>query len=140
MRKKNKNKKYIYIEPTPSYFHRSTFNLEIKDSNIANAGFGVFTKDFIPKDALIDGYFGDFMTFSNSKYYFCIKDGVGINAINYPRCYMAMINDAHQTTFTNNCRFEVDTNTNTVTVWSKVDIQPGEELLISYGKDYWDYK
>jgi hypothetical protein len=140
MRKKHKNKKYIYIEPTPSYFHSSAFNLEIKKSNIHNAGLGVFTHDFIPKDAHIDGYFGDFMSFSNSKYYFCIKDGVGINALNYPRCYMAMINDAHQTTFTNNCRFEVDTYANIVTVWSNCDIQSGKELFISYGEHYWDKK
>lgn len=135
---KQKSKKYIYIEPTPSYYHKSIFNLEINESNIKNAGLGVFTCDFIAKDTLIDCYYGDVMSFSNSKYYFYIKEGLGINALNFPRCYMAMINDAHQTPFSNNCRFEVDTITNTVSVWSMRDIQQKEELLISYGESYWE--
>jgi SET domain-containing protein len=124
---------------SPSYCHRSHYNLIIKQSSIQNAGLGVFTNEFIPKGQIIDEYFGELLEldYSPSKYYFEIKDGLGIDAFNYPRCFMAMINDAYETVNQNNCDFTIDTTNNQVFVLSIRDIHQNEELFISYGDYYW---
>jgi SET domain-containing protein len=50
---------------------------------------------------------------------------------------MGMLNDSYGTTYSNNCKFVVDLDSDTVEVWSIKDIKIGEELFISYGEDYW---
>lgn len=135
-RKKPKHE-YHYIEPIPSYYHTSKFNIEIRDSNIKQAGQGVFALEDIPENTLIDNYLGTYQSIPTSRYYFYIKEGVGIDAGNYPRCYMGMINDSFKSTFVINCKFIIDEETNKVSVWSNRKIECGEELFISYGEDYW---
>ena len=144
-----------YIQNLQLY-HHSSFDLFISPSNIVNSGLGVFTNSFIPKNTLIDGYYGEYIEgFPGGEYFFKIDQFCGINAINTPRCYMAMLNDAnHKTTltigkgkkkkqisipheFNNNCEFISDENNLTVSVYSIVDIQPESELFISYGDLYW---
>ncbi len=64
----------------------------------------------------------------------------------YPRCFMAMVNDATEDPeFTNNCDFEVEIDESDITqskiyIVSLRDIEPGEELFVSYGSDYWKTK
>lgn len=134
------------------YYHNSTFNLYLDKSKICNGGIGVFTKSFIPKNSLIDEYFGELIYgFFGGEYYFSIDDDVGINAINFPRCYMAMLNDASYKptskrklkkfiahNYENNCYFHVNDEKNKVYVHSLVDIEQNSELFISYGSNYWD--
>jgi SET domain-containing protein len=136
-RKKNKHE-FMFPDPVPSYYHTSLFTLEIKDSTIKDSGQGVFTLEDIQKDTLIDHYLGTYQIIPTSKYYFQIKDGFGIDAGTYPRCYMGMVNDSSNSNFRNNCTFVVDENDNTVTVHSLQDIKAGEELFISYGGSYWN--
>ncbi len=77
------------------YYHTSSFDLTIKQSLINNGGYGVFTNEFIPQNAHIDYYHGDLIYgLYGGEYYFSISENIGINALNYPRCYMAMLNDA----------------------------------------------
>ena len=133
-RKKNKHE-FMFPDPVPSYYHNSHFKLELKESAIKNAGQGVFTLEDIPKDTLIDHYLGTYQTIPTSKYYFHIKDGFGIDAGTYPRCYMGMVNDSVHSNFQNNCTFVVDEND--VSVYSSLDIKAGDELFISYGCSYW---
>ena len=137
MKRKKPKHEYHYVAPVESYFHNSIFKLEIRDSAIKEAGQGVFVLEDIPKDTLIDYYLGSYQSIPTSRYYFQIKDGVGIDAGNYPRCYMGMINDSFNSNFQNNCMFFIDETTNTVSVRSICDIKAGEELFISYGEDYW---
>jgi hypothetical protein len=134
-----------------NYYHKSIFDLYISKSNITNSGLGVFTKTYIPKDSLIDEYFGTYTTsLPGGEYFFRINEEGGINAINLPRCYMGMLNDAAyrptskrglrrftEHSFTNNCYFKVDVDNNKVKVYSLIDIELFSELFISYGKDYW---
>jgi SET domain-containing protein len=129
----------------------SQFDLYIDLSNIPNSGLGVFTKEFIPKDSLIDGYFGRYVEgLYGGEYYFKIDNYIGIDASEEPRCYMSFLNDASfvpkskrglrnftKHNFTNNCKFEVDIENKKVKVYSTIDIHPGSELFISYGSDYW---
>ncbi len=134
-----------------NYYHKSNYDLYISQSSIANSGLGVFTKSFIPKDTLIDGYFGEYSeSLPGGEYFFRIDENGGINAIDEPRCYMAMLNDASyrptskrklrifiEHNYQNNCYFNVDITNKKVFVYSLFDIEPNSELFISYGNDYW---
>ena len=128
---------YKYVEPVPSYYHTSNFKIEIRDSNIKEAGQGVFALEDIPENTLIDHYMGDYQILPTSRYFFQIKDNLGIDAGNYPRCYMGMLNDSFNSRFKNNCTFVTDEETNKVSVWSNRKIECGVEMFISYGEDYW---
>jgi SET domain-containing protein len=123
----------------PEYYHTSQFNLEIRNSQIKGAGFGVFTNNFIPKNTFIDYYQGLLTKYSISmgRYYFKINDEYGVEAYDYPRCYMAMLNDSYNSSFQNNCEFIVDEVNMKVSIFSIYDILPNQELFISYGSEYW---
>ena len=51
-------------------YHKSSFDLYVKKSNIPNSGYGVFTKSFIPKDSFIDFYYGNLSTAIKGGPYF----------------------------------------------------------------------
>jgi SET domain-containing protein len=135
-----------------NYYHNSKFNLYIDKSNIPNSGLGIFTKSFIEKDTLIDEYCGKKINWlSSGDYYYSIDDYNGIDAIEFPRCYMAMLNDASfkpvskrglkkfiPHNYTNNCYFNTDKILNRVYIYSLVNIEINKELFISYGPDYWN--
>ena len=133
---KCKKLKKQFGEPNEEFFHNSRFNLSIRNSNITFAGKGVFTEDFIPVNTFIDLYLGDICFYARCGSYFVeIDETCGINAILFPRCYMAMINDAHKSQFSNNC--EIRINSGNVEVWSIHPIDQGGELFMSYGDAFW---
>jgi hypothetical protein len=139
-----------YLESLKLY-HTSNFILYISKSNIINSGYGVFTKTFIPKDIKIDEYLGTYTeSLYGGEYFFRIDENGGINAIDTPRCYMAMLNDASyiptsnralrkfvKHNYNNNCYFKADIENRKVYVYSLIDIDANSELFISYGIDYW---
>ena len=139
-----------YLESLKLY-HMSQFFLYIEKSNIVNSGYGVFTKSYIPKDTLIDEYSGTYTeSLYGGEYFFRIDEDGGINAIDTPRCYMAMLNDASfipqskralrkfvNHSYINNCYFKSDIINRKVYVYSLIDIDANSELFISYGIDYW---
>jgi SET domain-containing protein len=132
------------------YYHKSKFNLYIDNSKIINSGLGVFTKEFIPKDSFIDEYYGEIIDYLyGGDYYFKIDKDYGINAEKFPRCYMAMLNDAGykplskrklkkfiEHSFINNCYFKIEDRK--IKIFSKDDILERTELFISYGSEYWN--
>ena len=134
------------------YFHHSSFDLYIANSVLPNAGYGVFTRSLIPKGTFIDYYYGTIIPYFNgSEYLFEIDDKVYVDARDFPRCYMAMINDAAYKpiskralrkfkthSYVNNCDFIVNKEKKEIQVWSTMDILPGSELFISYGSGYWN--
>jgi hypothetical protein len=123
----------------PSFYHTSPFSLSIKPSLIPNAGEGVFTNDFIPSNTIIDEYYGDvhYISFSSSRYFLEITPTCGIDAFNYPRCYMAMINDVHGTDHKTNCTFIIDQENERAFIKSTKDISSNSEIYVSYGDNYW---
>jgi hypothetical protein len=151
--RKKKNKQYYPRNTNKSiadnYFNDSEFDLYIRKSRIPNAGFGVFTNSFIPKDTVIGEYIGDIIESYKPQYttysFEIIKPdeengimGYGIDCLALPRCYMSMINDAQfSNRFTNNCDFDQREKERMVYVFSTRDIRPGEELFIDYGPYYW---
>ena len=142
------------------YYHKSNFNLYLKESQLKNSGFGVFTNNFIPANTYIDEYFGDHMSITGGSYVLKINTNCYIDAFNSPRCYMAMLNDASYVPkkiikkknkrinitpdgnyidtklLVNNSKFVYENNRGFV--YSINDIYPNEELFISYGTDYWN--
>lgn len=140
---KRRNHKVVdVIDTEPSYYNNSEYKLKIDVSTIKNAGDGIFALESITKNKLIGYYEGDVMFHINcGSYYISINDEHGINAICYPRCYMAMINDTYKTDYKYNCEFIINESNNDhnkkVEIWSISDININEELFINYGNYYW---
>lgn len=129
------------IKLTPEYYNNSKFNLLVNKSTISNAGLGIFALDKIHAYKYIGNYEGKQITRNyTGPYYFELYKRFGIDARDYPRCYMAMINDSYKTDNKINCKFMVIDKKKVVEIWSITDIEIGDELFISYGEDYWiDY-
>ncbi len=135
----SKKSRKTNTQTQPSFYHTSIYPLTIAPSNIKNAGQGVFTNAFIPEGTIIDEYFGDIyeISYASSRYFLEITPTCGIDAFNFPRCYMAMINDVHSTHLQVNCEFIIDKDTKRAFIKSIIDIPPNSELYVSYGEDYW---
>lgn len=121
------------------FYHTSLYSLTLAQSNILNAGKGVFANEIIPKDTIIDEYYGDVyeISYASSRYFLEITPDCGIDAFNFPRCYMAMINDVHGTSHEVNCIFIIDKEKRRAYVKSITDIPAKSELYIEYGDEYW---
>jgi hypothetical protein len=132
-----------------SYYNDGPFSLYITKSGLLDAGLGVYTDDFIPENTIIGEYTGEIIESynieSNDYYYELVepdeaggKMGIGIDSSELPRCYMGMVNDAQfSKQYSNNCSFESEVEEKKVYVVSLRDIEPGEELFVSYGENYW---
>lgn len=120
--------------------------LEIKPSTIAGAGKGLFTKAAIPKGTRIVEYKGTVTTWdvvkddSTNAYIYYLKPNHVIDARHHPKSLARYVNDAKGLTRTkgktNNAQFTNDGLR--VFIFAVRDIQPGEEILVEYGKTYWD--
>lgn len=142
--KKHKSIKNININTSKiifdenNYYNNSVFNLKIDISNIEEAGLGVFSQEYIPKNSFIGFYEGNVINEPfHGEYYFEINEYNGIDANELPRCFMAMINDSRGSLFQNNCKFTIDYKNFLVEIWSTKNIYSGEELFINYGSGYW---
>lgn len=116
------------------YFNNSDFKLRIDKSSIPNAGLGVFTCEFIPKGSILGEYVGSSVD-SDGDYTYVKSNGKVIDACSYPRCYVAMLNDSIGSMYFYNCKFVEDSGK--VFAISTENIPEGNELFVSYGKDYW---
>ena len=142
MGKKKNRIPYTYVEPKEEFYNDSNYNLSILPSMILNAGRGVYTAEMIPENSYIGKYCGQRQYYMNCGSYFVkfLDKPGGIDAITFPRCYMAMINDSYGSLFKNNCKMvEIvdETGEPSIEIWSINTIHPGEELFMSYGGDYW---
>ncbi len=146
------------MEIDKKYYHTSKFNLIIKESQLYNGGLGVYTNEYIEKNTIIDEYYGEKLTTAiGGSYVLMIHNKCFIDASNEPRCYMAMLNDASYRpkinykkksgrklakifidyNYTNNCEFVLDEINEKAYIKTIININIGEELFVSYGKDYW---
>jgi len=125
------------------YYNNTEFILDIKPSNIKNGGSGLFSIQNIPKDTMIGYYKGDILSGNNkvTDYSFQISAKYFIDAKEFPRCYIAMINDAKNSQFENNCEFRIIEHkikkNSKICLYSIKDIKKGNELFASYGDEYW---
>lgn len=120
--------------------------LEVKHSTIPGSGKGLFTKIFIPKGTRIIEYTGKITTWKEVKddwsnvYLYTIDPKHVIDARNNKKSLARYANDAKGLTrikgMSNNAEFEND-GLRAFLVATK-NIEAGEEILVSYGKPYWD--
>jgi len=121
--------------------------LIVRESTLPGSGKGLFTKIFIPKGTRIIEYRGKITTWkdadhqdgTNSYIYFVTKDHV-IDGLPYENEMARYVNDARGLTrvkgITNNCQY-VEEGLK-IFIESKKDIPAGSEILVDYGKEYWD--
>jgi len=121
--------------------------LVIKRSKIPGAGKGLFTSQFIAKDTIIVEYKGKRTTWKEAKaqeafngYVYYIKRNLVIDAKDHLQTLGRFANDARGLNktrgMTNNCRYIVDGDK--VFIKALKNISAGGEILVAYGKEYWD--
>lgn len=120
--------------------------LEIKTSQIPGAGLGLFTKVFIPCGSLVIEYKGVVTTWEavsgeiDNDYIYYLSSQHVINARPTPKALARYANDAKGLQqvpgINNNCIFKKMNGR--VYIKARADILPGNEILVSYGKQYWD--
>ena len=132
----------VFIFKNKKYYNNTKFALELKDSQIENAGIGLFTKEKIKKNRLIGYYGGELLKVKNENYdpdySIEINNRYVIDGSKYPRPFTSMMNDAHKSKFSNNCEFIVDLAKKRVEMRATRIINEGEELFIDYGEEYWE--
>jgi SET domain-containing protein len=125
------------------FYNNTQFILDIKPSNIKNGGNGLFSLQNIPNETMIGYYIGDVLSGNNkvTDYSFEISKKYFIDAKEFPRCFIAMINDAKNSQFVNNCEFRIIEKkikkNNRICLYSIKDIKKYDELFASYGDEYW---
>lgn len=122
-------------------------HLYLKRSLLPGAGKGLFTKTDIPKGKIIVQYKGSVHKWKDIKhedgynaYLFKINNNVVLNAKNYLKSYARYANDARGFSkivgLRNNAEYLVKKNECFIISIRK--IHKGEEILVPYGKKYWD--
>jgi uncharacterized protein len=123
--------------------------LVVKRSTIPDSGKGLFTKKLITKGTRIVEYKGRVSTWKEvdidegrNGYIYYINRKHVINAQPFPKYLGRYANDAQGMSrikgITNNCRYIADMETMRVYIEAVKDIPPGGEILVQYGKEYWD--
>ena len=120
--------------------------LLVKESSIPGSGKGLFTTEFIPKGTRIVEYKGRITTWNEMKnasdngYIYTINNDHVIDAKPTPKALARYANDARGLIrvkgITNNCNYINDGLK--AYIESFRDIPAGGEILVNYGKDYWD--
>ena len=121
--------------------------VEIKLSQLPNAGKGLFATEFIPKNTRIVEYKGKITSWKevndndgNNGYIYYVKRHHVIDASGHPSALARYANDAKGLQrvkgIKNNAEY-VEEGLK-VFIEAKRDIPAGEEILVEYGKEYWD--
>ncbi len=120
--------------------------LVVKRSRIPNSGKGLFTTKFIPKGTRVIEYKGRITTWKEADidegkngYLFRVKQYHTIDARPYLKSLARYANDAtgfqKVKTLKNNCIYIIEGLK--VFIETTKDIPAGGELLVTYGKEYW---
>lgn len=126
------------------YYNNTQWKLEVKPSQIPNAGMGLYTLETIPPESIIGYYHG--VTTRDTKllspYSFEISPRYFVDALQHPRCFIAMVNDAHNSPHEYNCEFRMESHRKIkqrkIVLYSIKEIPPNTELFANYGSDYWN--
>ena len=120
--------------------------LVIKNSTLPQAGKGLFTRSFIPAGTHIIEYKGRVTTWNevkereadNAYIMYVNRDHVS-NALPYKKALARYANDAKGVGKIRGLRNNAVYATVKKRVYIKAtrDIKPGEEILVDYGKSYW---
>jgi hypothetical protein len=124
--------------------------LKVKKSLIPGAGKGLFTTTPIKKGERIIEYLGEIIDWEEYErrverdedgYLFYINKNVCIDAFNTPEHIARFANDAAGITrvkgLTNNTEYIIEAKKRCFII-AKRNIKAGEEIFVSYTKEYWD--
>lgn len=124
-------------------------DLYIKKSQIPGAGNGLYTAKDIKKGDLVVEYLGERITWAECNaraeedkegYVFFINKNLCIDAYHTKEHLARYANDALGLTrvagLRNNCCYTIKKNR--AYVEAKMNIKAGSEILVPYGKEYWD--
>ena len=121
--------------------------LYIQDSQIPNAGKGLFTAIDIYPNEIISLFKGEILTDNEAqkrvsegkdRYFINMLDGSILDSMNVD-CFAKYANDAEafsKLEFKNNSKITLDDNNNVCIVATK-KIKSGQEIFCSYGVKYW---
>jgi uncharacterized protein len=120
--------------------------LYVKRSILPGSGNGLFTTDFIPKGTRIVEYKGKITTWKDcdhqdgqNGYIYYVKRYHAIDALGYKKALARYANDAaglsRVRSVSNNCHYVEDGLR--VYIQAIKDIPAGSEILVMYGKEYW---
>ena len=121
-------------------------HLYVKKSNIPGAGKGLFTRQFIARGTLIVEYKGRITTWKevlNGKifngYVFYINRNHVIDCMSYKKALARFANDANGLNKIKNIKNNSEFIIQQKKVYIQVvnDINVDEEILVSYGSEYW---
>jgi len=121
--------------------------VEVKLSVLPNAGKGLFAKEFIPKNTRIVEYKGKVTSWKevddndgNNGYIYYVKRHHVIDASRHPSALARYANDAKGLQRVKGIRNNSEYVEDGVRVFieAKRDIPAGEEILVEYGKEYWN--
>ncbi len=123
--------------------------LEIRKSNLAGAGKGLFTKKAISKGTRIVEYKGKVTTWKEAKasedfngyiYYINRNHVIDAKPGRYSKAFARYANDARGISridgLSNNATYVIDNGK--VYIEAIKNIPAGSEIFVSYGKEYWD--
>jgi uncharacterized protein len=118
--------------------------LEIKRSRLPDSGTGLFTKSFIPAGTNIIEYTGKIISWKEVKadnaYIFYVNRSHVIDARPFKKALARYANDAkgiyRRKGMRNNSEYVEEGLS--VFIRATRDIKKGEEILVAYGKEYWD--
>ena len=121
--------------------------VQIKQSSLPASGKGLFAKKFIPKNSRIVEYKGKVTNWKevddndgNNGYIYYVKRTHVIDASRHPGALARYANDARGLKrvkgILNNAEYVEDGFK--VYIESRKDIPAGSEILVDYGKEYWD--
>ncbi|MFT3935245.1 MAG: SET domain-containing protein-lysine N-methyltransferase [Chitinophagaceae bacterium] len=136
--------KYKAIKPQIMFPQES---LIVRKSKLPGAGKGLFTKQFIEKGTLIVEYKGEITTWKAindnerfNAYVFYINKNHVIDAKEDLKAIGRYANDASGLSkvrgIVNNAEYAVKNKK--VFIKATADIEAGQEILVAYGKEYWD--
>lgn len=122
--------------------------LQVKTSNIPNAGNGLFATKEFKKDEKIDEYCGkklnqqqfEHRSDEKTSYVLELKKGHYIDACRTNSCPARYANDPRGTKQPANADFKSNWDHTAVNVKANCKIQPGKEILVKYGQQYWTQK
>jgi uncharacterized protein len=121
--------------------------LFVKRSGLPGSGKGLFTKKMIPKNTRIIEYRGKVSKWNEADhhdgfngYIYYVSRNYVIDAMRRPTALARYANDAKGLTrvkgIVNNARYEEENRR--VYIVATKDIPAGGEILVQYGKEYWD--
>jgi SET domain-containing protein len=121
--------------------------VEVKESVLPGAGKGLFAKEFIPKGTRIVEYKGKITNWKevddndgNNGYIYYVKRHHVIDANRYPSALARYANDARGLCRVKGVRNNAEYTEEGLRVFieARKDIPAGTEILVEYGKEYWD--